>query len=337
VRVWPDRTAAAAWLLAAAALAGCGTKHDDAEKQAAGGGAPRAAEALRPPAGGGPAIVFQHVARGDDYAHVALAAAGSARERRTITPLVCERVHFAANRGLCLVTVQGADDPGYKALVIDPALEVRRELSLPGVLSRARVSPDGRYGATTGFVVGHEYAHKQFSTDTELIDMAKGTRIANLEQFDVSRDGHAIRAVDRNFWGVTFERNSDRFYATMRTDGRSWLIEGSVSKRRARVLHPNVECPSLSPDGTRLAYKKRVDDSQAPWRLHVLDLRTMRETTLAETRSVDDQAEWLDDDTVLYGHEGAVWSVAADGSGAPRKLLADALSPAVLRERVAGS
>ena len=67
------------------------------------------------------------------------------------------------------------------------------------------------------------------------------------------------------------------------------------------------------------------------WRLHVLDLRTMADTALAETRMVDDQAEWLDDGTVLYGLEGAVWSVPADGTGAPRQLLAGALSPAARR------
>ena len=43
----------------------------------------------------------------------------------------------------------------------------------------------------------------------------------------------------------------------------------------------------------------------------------VRETQLAETRSVDDQAEWLDDDTVLYGLDGAVAVIPADGSGQP--------------------
>jgi hypothetical protein len=60
---------------------------------------------------------------------------------------------------------------------------------------------------------------------------------------------------------------------------------------------------------------------------------------LAETRSVDDQAEWLDDSTVLYGlprtgQSGAatadIWAVRADGSGAPTVLVADAWSPAVV-------
>lgn len=56
---------------------------------------------------------------------------------------------------------------------------------------------------------------------------------------------------------------------------------------------------------------------------------------LAETRSVDDQAAWLDDSTLAYAqqHEdGAkdLWSVPADGSGEPGKLVRDAHSPAML-------
>ena len=49
----------------------------------------------------------------------------------------------------------------------------------------------------------------------------------------------------------------------------------------------------------------------------------MKETQLAETRSVDDQALWQDDHTVLYGLDNAVWAVPADGSGAPRKLAGE--------------
>ena len=59
---------------------------------------------------------------------------------------------------------------------------------------------------------------------------------------------------------------------------------------------------------------------------------------LAETRSVDDQAEWLDDEHVLYGLPrtgGAaatsdVW-VAAPTAPAPRVLVHDAWSPSVVR------
>ena len=181
-------------------------------------------------------------------------------------------------------------------------------------------------------MTGHSYADAgQFSTDTTLIDLASGRRIANLEDFVVTRAGRQVTAVDVNFWGITFAEDSDHFYATMATGGKTYLIEGSVSGRSARVLHENVECPSVSPDGTRIAYKRRTGSASTPWRLTVLDLDTTRETPLAETRSVDDQVEWLDDARVLYGVGGGVYAVPADGSGAPELYVADADSPAVVR------
>jgi hypothetical protein len=62
------------------------------------------------------------------------------------------------------------------------------------------------------------------------------------------------------------------------------------------------------------------------WRLHVLDLASGRETALAETRSVDDQVEWLDDERIMYGLAGDVWVVPADGGGKPRVYIPDALA-----------
>ena len=170
-----------------------------------------------------------------------------------------------------------------------------------------------------------------FSTQTTLIDLATGSKIADLEHFTVLRGSRQVTAIDVNFWGVTFARDSDRFYATLATGGKTYLIRGSVRERLARVIHENVECPSLSPDGTRIAYKKRSGSRTAPWRLTVLDLATMRETPLSEQRSVDDQAEWLDNGRVLYAVDGAVWVARADGTGEPRRFIARADSPAAVR------
>ena len=279
----------------------------------------------------GTRIVFQNVVGrpgGSEYAHVATAPADRPEARET-SRLVCERVYFAAERGLCLLARQGLLQTGYEVAVTGPDLERRHELELPGIPSRARISPDGRYGATTGFVSGHSYASDNFSTQTVIIDMASGKVLADLEKdFAVTRDGKRIKEIDFNFWGVTFARASGRFYATLRTGDTTYLLEGDVAERRARVLHENVECPSISPDNKRLAYKKWLGDR---WRLTVLDLDTMKETPLAETRSVDDQVEWLDDGRILYGLMTDTWVVPADGSGAPRKFLTKALSPAVVR------
>ena len=63
----------------------------------------------------------------------------------------------------------------------------------------------------------------------------------------------------------------------------------------------------------------------------MLDLASGRETPLAETRSVDDQLQWLDDDRLLYSADEKTYVVAADGSGAPRLWLPGADSPVVVR------
>jgi dipeptidyl aminopeptidase/acylaminoacyl peptidase len=131
--------------------------------------------------------------------------------------------------------------------------------------------------------------------------------------------GKPYKAADLNFWGVTFTADDRRFYATMSTAGHRYLVEGDIASRSVRTLRENVECPSLSPDGRRLAFKSAVDgDPGHGWRLSVLDLATLRETGLAEHRSVDDQAAWIDSGTVAYGirrgHGNAdVWRVPADG------------------------
>ena len=149
-----------------------------------------------------------------------------------------ERVYFAAHRGLCLVSRHGLLQTGYEAKITGPDFKPRRELQLAGIPSRARISPDGRYGATTGFVTGHSYADDSFSTQTVLIDMARGKVVADLEKdFIVTRNGKRIKSVDFNFWGVTFARQPGRFYATLRTGETTYLIEGDLRTRRARVLH----------------------------------------------------------------------------------------------------
>ena len=262
---------------------------------------------------------------------VVIAPAAQPDAKQTLTGLHCDRVYFAGGRGLCLKR-GGGFAAGYRAEVFGPDLKVSHALGVTGIPSRARVSPDGRYGAVTLFVSGHAYADPgAFSTQTTLLDMATGAKIADLEQFTVFRGSTQVTAVDVNYWGVTFGRDSDRFYATLATGGKTYLIEGSVRERRAHVIHENVECPSLSPDGTRIAYKKRTGSASAPWHVTVLDLATMRETPISDARSVDDQVEWLDDAHVLYGVDGAVWKANADGSGEAQRYIARADSPAAVR------
>ncbi|HET9197659.1 MAG TPA: hypothetical protein VFN92_05305 [Solirubrobacterales bacterium] len=251
--------------------------------------------------------------------------------RRRSEDLTCERVYYAAGRGICMgVASSGVD---YTASVFDAKLERRHSIRLTGLPSRARVSGDGRYGAMTVFVSGDAYLSSPtaFSTRTYVLDMKSGGTIGQLEQFEVSKDGAPFDAVDFNFWGITFDpADSDRFYATLGTGDHHYLVEGSVSGREMRVLRDGVECPSLSPDGKRIAFKSRIEGSSR-WRLHVLDLATLEDHPVAEERSIDDQAEWLDADTLVYSNGVDVYVVPADGSGQPGLLVRDATSPVALR------
>ena len=107
-------------------------------------------------------------------------------------------------------------------------------------------------------------------------------------------------------------------------------MRGDLRDRTVETLRQNAECPSLSPDGTRVVYKKRIGNPSV-WRYHVLDLASGRETPLAERRPIDDQAEWLDDDHVLYRVGEEIWEVPADGTGSAKRYMASSDSPAVVR------
>ena len=289
-----------------------------------------AASARQVPAQG--ALVFRSLdrERPGRYGRIAWMRPGSPGRRPTIGGPACERVYFAAGRGLCLSRT-GALGASVKVRILGDDLEPRRELELPGIPSRARISPNGRYGAVTTFVSGHSYADPgTFSTRAAIIDMGEGKVLANLEDFRVTRDGEPFRSIDFNLWGVSFAPDGDGFYATLGSGGDTYLVRGSVRARSMVTVRKNAECPSLSPDGTRVVYKKRVGAPPA-WRYHVLDLASGRETPLAETRAVDDQAEWLDGDHVLYHVGEEVWKVPADGTGRPQLFLAAADSPAMAR------
>lgn len=284
-----------------------------------------------------PYLVFRDTGLGSSHGRVAFAALGAATSAHEPTELSCERVHFAAGHGVCLTADRGFVTT-YGAFVFGDDLKARHPFPLPGVPSRVRVSPDGSRAGITVFVSGDSYAPGSFSTRTFVIETTNGTPLGEVEHYTVLRDGKPFKAIDFNFWGITF-RDRNRFYATLGTGGNTFLIEGDVEKKQARVIHSNVECPAISPDFTRVAFKRQhTTGGRLMWRLHVLDLKTGRETPLAEERSVDDQAEWLDDQTVIYGMPSDkkpgstdIWRVPADGHGAATPLLEGAWSPAVVR------
>jgi hypothetical protein len=282
-----------------------------------------------------PHLVFLHSPGGDTYRQVAIVPLDAIDGQRYLTPLICQRVSMNTSNGLCMGAAQSAN-------TFDARFQLGPSFQQPGLPTRSRVAPTGDLGTMTWFVAGHSYADASFSTQTVLVDPRTGSTVADLEQFTILKDDVPFRAVDFNFWGVTFARDAKRFYATLASGGKTYLIEGDVAARQARVLRENVECPSLSPDNTRLVFKKRVDpESASAWRLAVLDLRSMTESMVpGENHSVDDQAEWLDDNHVLYAlqDEGPpatiaqdIWVASLDGSEMPHRLLKGALSPVVVR------
>ncbi|MEW2525081.1 hypothetical protein [Streptomyces sp. NPDC047071] len=261
------------------------------------------------------------------------------RGPRTTGGPTCERFYAAGGTALCLQRRRGIPPRAY-AVVLDGKLREKRRIALPGIPNRARVSASGRMLSWTMFATGDSYSGGggSFSTRTSILDTRTGYLIKNMEEIPLTLDGRRHHSPDVNYWGVTFARDDNRFYATVSTKGKTYLVRGDLRKWAAEALRENVECPSLSPDNTRLAFKKRVRGGTSdPWRLYVLDLRTLREHPLAERRSVDDQAAWLDDGTLAYalpGREGRkqdIWTVPADGSGRPELRVPGGSSPAAVR------
>ncbi|MGW4527109.1 hypothetical protein [Amycolatopsis sp. NPDC004378] len=287
----------------------------------------------------GPRLLFRSTADAD-RGHVTSVSAADPGGPRTVSPLSCVRVYAAGGTGICLR--QDGDLTTYQLVVLDAQLASKREIPLVGLPNRARVSASGRMLAWTVFVTGDSYNGGMFSTRAGILDTVTGDLAGTLEDYAVTVDGRPYQAADLNFWGVTFTRDDRHFYATMSTAGHRYLVAGDFAAHTIRTLRENVECPSLAPDETRVAFKSAVDgDPGKGWRLSVVDLTTSRVTPLAETRSVDDQPAWLDDHTVGYGvprgpGHSDVWSVPADGSGAPRLLIPEAESPAALSDARTG-
>jgi hypothetical protein len=297
-----------------------------------------------PVAGSVPYLLFRSTALGDSFGRVSLTYLDALDEPRQVSTMQCERVHFSAGTGVCLeVTRRGI--ASYRAHLFDSEFKLRHSVPLAGPPSRARVSADGRLAAFTVFVSGHSYDNPGFTTRTSVIDTASGRLLVdNLEMLPVLKAGAPFSAVDFNFWGLTFARDGRRFFATLGTGGKVYLVEGDIAARQMRVIHDDVECPSLSPDNARIAFKRRGAMDSAGrriWRLVVMELSTGKETILdKETRNVDDQVEWLNNQEVLYALPRSdqqstaatdVWALDAGAAKPPRLLLPFAFSPAMVR------
>ncbi len=276
------------------------------------------------------ALVFVNRVPGDDYGKVGYIDRNAERH---IVDLPCVRIDWNVNGGLCLD--EGSTIAPARGFLLNETLEpqMRFDLSRP---SRAAVSPDGSVMAWTGFTLGHSYLQPgEFATITQLISVERQVG-ANLETiwttFDI--DGNIVSDSDRNYWGVTFV-DSDRFYATIGYGGSTSIIEGSVQSRRLDVRFEDASCPEISPDGSTIVAKEMRGDT---FQLVAIDVATGARRDLGETRSVDDQVEWIDDGRIAYGMpsdggtEGQpafdVWVLDVASGSQPQLLVPFADSPA---------
>ncbi|MGZ0711652.1 hypothetical protein ACWPKO_25305 (plasmid) [Coraliomargarita sp. W4R53] len=283
-------------------------------------------------------IVFRNTAAGEGYGHVAAVSLDEPAGARTINEIACDRVDAAPDQFSCLKSVRGIV-PSYTGTLYSIDGSVMIEWPLSGVPSRTRLSPDGELVATTAFVTGHSYATVGFSTETS-IRTRDGEALDSLEDWTLIVGGERTAPVDRNYWGVTFVDDTS-FYATvgMATSDATYLVHGDIAARTLTALAENVECPSLSPDGDRIAFKRKTAGAgpTAHWTPAIYDIASEEILLLPESRSIDDQIEWLDQNTILYGMprdgvpgDSDVWQLPADGSREPTMFIEHAWSPSVV-------
>lgn len=277
------------------------------------------------------ALVFINRVPGDEYGHVGYVNLAG---ERFITPLPCQRIDWNRNGGICLQL--GSIGVSARGLLLDETLRPTGRFGI-ATPSRAAISPDGTNVSWTGFVTGHDYlAPGEFSTTTQLIDVERQASAELQDDFEtLLPHGEALGAIDENYWGTTYI-DSQTFYATVGFGEETNIVAGDVRTGELNIVHANASCPEVSPDATTIVAKEQRGQS---FQLVAINTETGARRDLAETRSVDDQVEWIDDNTIVYGlvnPEGGtvgqpafdIWVLNVNDGSEPRLLLPFADSPA---------
>ena len=303
-----------------------------------------ASDTAQPPSGPVPQpgeVLVVNRTPGDDYGRLAIRHQDGSR---TLLDRDCIRVHIAADRGVCLSQGNGVV-PSFTTSFFDPAAPLTTIKSYASALpSRARISPDGRFSSVTAFISGASYEDIGGEAATIVtiddIDGEGGNTLSSLSRYDIDSDDATYGdSIDAQYWGMTFA-DSDRFYVTGFFDETAEILLGSVDDQTLTPTGWEGSCPSLSPDGKTLVFKE--ERPEGGFSLVAVDVETERRWTLNESKSVDDQVEWLDNDTILSGvhPDGAddsvqpefdIWMIDIDEDAEPELFLPNADSPAVAR------
>jgi hypothetical protein len=262
---------------------------------------------------------------------LAVSPLGRGTPHATLVPTVpCQRVGSGGGRAVC-VWQRASKSAPYVGAVLTAAMHLEHRFVLPGAPESVAVRGDGLVGAfTVGAYVDRDDAPKAAPVLTRvyLVDLQTGQPLGGLQQFRLIPNGIWHGRSAPSFADVSFDpAHLNRFYATMTGVGGSYLVLGDYTRRTLTVLRRGGAQFAISPAGTRAAFV-------APGgRLSVLDLGTLRERALAETRRVEGQPVWLDTRRVAYAVRRRtvdiddLWSIRTVGNGKPRLYLAHATSP----------
>ena len=284
-------------------------------------------------------VMVVHRVPGDDYGRLAIRHLDGTR---TLLDRTCMRVHIATDHGVCLAENEGVVASFTTTFFRAENLNADIKSYASALPSRARISPDGTFSAVTAFVSGSSYVDIGAETTTivtiDEIDSNRLLRGAN--QFTIDSDEARFNNQNPQYWGITFAADEDEIYVTGFFGDKPEVMHGTLDNMTIEPTGWVGSCPSLSPDGKTLVFKEMTADNS--FELVVVNLETNTKHTLGETRSVDDQVEWLDNDTILYAlhREGGdtvvqpefdIWMLDIAEGSEPELFLPNANSPAVAR------